>query len=267
MLAKRIIPTILCRGRQMVKGTQFNSWRTVGLAAQAARIHQMRGVDEVVLLDITATLEGRGPDLDLVAELAEDCFMPLAVGGGVRTVDDVRAILRAGADKVVIGTAAIETPHLILECRERVGSQAIVAAIDARDESGQVYIRSGTARAERCFAKETAQNLAFLGAGEILLTSIAREGTLDGYDLRLIRAVAQSVDIPVVAHGGCGSYADMLAAIEAGADAVAAGAFFQFTDATPQGAAQYLAEHGIETRAPILTADGEVIPRQYGACG
>jgi cyclase len=250
MLSKRIIPTILCRGRQMVKGARFDSWRTVGLAAQAVRIHQMRGVDEIVLLDVAATAEGRGPDLDMVTELAEVCFMPLAVGGGVRTVDDARALLRAGADKVVIGTAAVELPNLIMECRERIGSQAVVAAIDTIDDLGQVYIRSGTMPVGGLFAEQAAKNLAFLGAGELLLTSIAREGTLKGYDLRMIRAVATAVDIPVIAHGGAGTYQDMLEAIEAGADAVAAGALFQFTDSTPQGAAAYLAERGIETRTP-----------------
>lgn len=250
MLARRIIPTILCRGRQMVKGRQFDSWRSVGLAAQAVRIHQMRGVDELMLLDIAATMEGRGPDLELVAELAEGCFMPLAVGGGVRTVDDVRALLRAGADKVVIGTGAIET-RVVQEAAERVGSQALVVSIDVWGP--QVYARNGTkpmhtSPGKILTATEWAMEVERHGAGEILLTNFKREGTLEGYDLDLIRWVAQAVSIPVIAHGGCGSYTDMEAAIEAGADAVAAGAFFQFTDATPAAAARYLHQHGIETR-------------------
>jgi len=248
MLSKRIIPTILCRGRQMVKGARFDSWRTVGLAAQAVRIHQTRGVDELMLLDVAATAEGRGPDLDLVAELAEVCFMPLAVGGGIRSVDDVRALLRAGADKVVIGAATLHVPNLLREAADRVGSQALVAAADVR--GGFVVFKGVPEYARRRRPVRWAMYLEQHGAGEILLTSIDREGTMEGYDLPIIRAVSNYVSIPVIAHGGAGTYQHLLEAIEAGADAVAAGAMFQFTDQTPLEAARYLAEHGIETRLP-----------------
>ena len=230
-LAVRIIPTILCRGRTMVKGQQFNAWRSVGLAAQAVRIHQQRGVDEVCLLDIGATPEGRGPDLDLVRELSEDCFSPLAVGGGVRTVEDVRALFRAGADKIVIRTGS---PGLVKEAAGVVGRQAVVAALDYGPGQTPAVIR--------------AREWEIAGAGEILLTSMEREGMMVGYDLETIAAVARAVDIPVIAHGGCGTYQHMVEAVEAGASAVAAGAMFQFTDQTPRGAAEYLAQHGIEAR-------------------
>lgn len=245
MLAKRIIPTLLCRGRTLVKGQKFNSWRSVGVAEQAVRIYQAREVDELVLLDITATAEGRGPDLKLIEQLAQACFMPLAVGGGVRTVDDVRTLLKAGADKVVVGTSAYRDPYALFKMAEAVGSQAIVVAIDVRGKS--VYVESGKTLTQSTplrFAKMAS----WCGAGEILLTSIDREGTMAGYDLDLVRQVAAELDIPVIANGGCGSYEHMREAIQAGASGVAAGAFFQFSDATPAGAAEYLQGHGVEVR-------------------
>lgn len=246
MLAHRIIPIILCRGRTLVKGKQFDSWRSVGVAAQAARIHAMRGVDEICLLDIGATPEGRGPDLGLVEELSEAMFCPLAVGGGVRTVADVKALLRAGADKVVIGTAWLENIGFLTEVADVVGCQAIVASVDVR--AGRAWGRCGKSPAAPnppAFVAFAAQDS---GAGEILLTSIEREGTMEGYDIDLIKRVSNAVSIPVIANGGCRSYADMAGAIKAGASAVAAGAFFQFEEATPKEAAQFLAAHGIEAR-------------------
>lgn len=247
-LAKRIIPTILCKGRQMVKGIAFESWRSVGSAQQGVRIHQARGVDELVLLDISATAEGRGPDLQLVGELTAECFMPLAVGGGIRTVEDVKRLLRAGADKVVIGTMGFSAiPNVVKDVAEAVGSQAVVVSIDVR--AGEVYTHGGRHRAGHGIgAVEYAQILEREGAGEILLTSIEREGALRGYDLELIRTVSAAVKIPVIAHGGAGTYQHMLEAIQAGADAVAAGSMFLFTEATPRGAAEYLAQHGVEAR-------------------
>lgn len=248
-LAKRIIPTLLCRGRQLVKGASFDSWRSVGLAAQAVRIHSMRGVDELVLLDIAATAEGRGPDLGLVEELSEVCFMPIAVGGGVRSVADAKALLRAGADKIVVGSGHNEVDDLVYRLSSEFGSQAIVVSIDVRN--GTYWTHSGT-HDTMLDAVTAAKGAEAVGAGEILLTSIDREGTLSGYDLDLIRAVSQAVSVPVIAAGGCGSYEHMHQAILAGADAVAAGAMFQFTDATPQGAAEYLARQGVEVRKPYL---------------
>lgn len=240
-----MIPTILCRGRAMVKGKQFNAWRSVGLASQAVRVQAIRGVDEIMLLDISATPEWRGPDMALVEELAETVFCPLTVGGGIRSVTTVQALLRAGADSVVIGTAALEEPYLLQQLRDSVGSQAVVVSVDVR--GGEVYTRCGKNPVQR-HPIEWAETVQRWGAGEILLTSIDREGTLDGYDLELIRKVAKFVDVPLVANGGCGSYEDMARAIDAGADAVAAGAFFQFTDGTPKEAALYLQQHGIEAR-------------------
>lgn len=246
MLAKRIIPTLLVRGRTLVKGERYDSWRSIGHALQGAKVHAKRGVDELLILDIAATAEGRGPDLDMVRELSEGCFIPITVGGGVRSLADIDALLRAGADKVCIGTAAFELPSLIPDARQRFGAQAIVASLDVR--GGQVTYRCGSYALEPDTPRAVALALERAGAGEILLSSVDRDGTMAGYDLDLIREVAQAVDVPVIASGGCSGYEDMLAAFRAGADACAAGALFAFTDSTPRGAAQHLKAHGVEVR-------------------
>lgn len=244
-LATRIIPTLLCRGRQLIKGKRFDSWRSCGLAAQAVRIHQARGVDELVLLDIGATPENRGPDLHLVEELAQVCFMPLAVGGGVRSLEDVQKLLASGADKVVIGTALFEDPYLATKIADRIGRQVLVAAVDVKD--GVVWTHCGRV-AHKSHPAAYCEVLQIMGVGEILLTSIDREGMMEGYDEALIAQVADRVDLPVIAHGGAGSYEHLALGLTAGASAVAAGSLFQWTDATPQGAAQYLDKHGFTVR-------------------
>lgn len=234
MLAKRIIPTMLVRGRTLVKGERFDSWRSIGHALQAAKVHAKRGVDELMILDIAATAEGRGPDLDMVRELSDGCFIPITVGGGVRSLQDIDALLRAGADKVCI-CSALKTEHTLLhDAASRFGRQAIVTCLEVRDG--------------REHAPKAAELMAELGAGEILLSCVDRDGTLQGYDLDLIREVSQAVDISVIASGGCSGYPDMLAAFKAGADACAAGALFAFTDSTPRGAARFLSSQGLEMR-------------------
>lgn len=247
-LAHRIIPTFLVKRQTLVKGKRFSGDRVVGHAKQAILIQAARGVDEVCVLDITATKEGRGPDLKLIEDLAQGLFAPLAVGGGVRSLADVRALLRAGADKVVIGSA----PYIIRECADVVGSQAIVAALDVITLPNGLRITRTCATHESVNVSgapiERAKELEQLGAGEILLTSIEREGAMEGYNLDLIRGVSAAVSVPVIAHGGCRDYEDMAAAISCGASAVAAGALFQFTENTPRGAAQYLAAKGVEVR-------------------
>ena len=232
-LAVRIIPTLLKRGQHLVKGKRFSADRVVGHVEQAARIHQARGVDELIILDVDATKNGKGPDFAAIESLTAKCFMPLTVGGGVRSIADVEDLLRAGADKVAIKTAYLKSPKFVMDCAVRFGSQAIVAAVDWGSCIGLSV---------RCSI------LAALGAGEILLTSIDREGTMEGYDIDIISEVARAVSIPVIAHGGCSGPEDMLKAIQAGASAVAAGALFQFTDHTPQSCARWLAEHGVEVR-------------------
>lgn len=243
-LAVRIIPTLLYRGSTLVKGKQFQSWRSVGHVQQAARIHAMRGVDELCCLDIGATPEGRGPDFALVEKLTDGNFCPVTVGGGVRTVEDVKLLLRAGADKVAIGSHLFHS-NVMREASGAFGSQAIVGVIDCKD--GRVWSDCGATRWSMnpvSFAKLLEDD----GAGEILLTSIDREGTMEGYDLDLIKAVSEAVSIPVIAHGGAGTYSDFHKAILAGADAVAAGSIFLFTDSTPRGAAEFLHAKGVEIR-------------------
>lgn len=246
MLAKRVIPTMLVRGRTLVKGERFNGWRSIGHAAQAARVHARRGVDELMILDIAATAEGRGPDLDLVRELSEGCFIPITVGGGVRSLQDIDALLRAGADKVAIGAAAVEVKGLVRAATDKYGSQAIVAIVDVLWPGGcAMYRRDLVADANPVAHAEWLQAQ---GAGELLVQRIDRDGTMAGYDLALIREVAQAVSVPVIASGGCSGYADMQAAFQAGADACAAGALFAFTDATPRGAAKFLHDNGVVVR-------------------
>lgn len=248
-LAVRIIPTLLNRHGKLVKGRQFKADRVVGATLQAARIHQSRGVDELCILDIAATPEGRSPDFEMIEQLTAGCFMPISVGGGVKSVGDVQRLLRAGADKVVIGTWAWMS-DVVRRAADMVGSQAVVVSVDVRGGvKGKICVRSGASEmGAGPSVRQCAMNIESCGAGEILLTSIDREGTMQGYDLDLISTVARSVSIPVIAHGGCGTYEHMLQAIKAGASAVAAGAMFQFTDQTPKGAAQYLAAQGIEVR-------------------
>jgi cyclase len=204
-----------------------------------------RDVDELIILDIAATPDGRGPRFAEVKHLCENLFMPVTVGGGVRTCEDIRSLLRAGADKVAINTMAVEHPSYVALAAKDFGSQAITVSIDIL--AGRVVSGCGRKSTGRKPA-EWAEEVASHGAGEILLTSVDRDGTMQGYDLELIQSVSQAVDIPVIAAGGCGTYRHMQEAFEAGAHAVASGAMFQFCEATPKGAARYLNEHEIPVR-------------------
>jgi len=238
-LTVRIVPILLKRGNSLVKGKQFNAWRSVGHPLQAARIHSTREVDELIFLDIGTK---QGPDLDAIKRLTKDAFIPVTVGGGVRSIQDVAELLRDGADKVAICTHAAA---IIPEASERFGRQAVVAGIDVLN--GYVAFEKGVVKTDKC-PGAWARQLEKMGAGEILLQCVERDGMMNGYDLDLIEFVANDVSIPVIAAGGCGSYEDMFKAVGAGASAVAVGAFFQFTDATPKGAAAYLKGKGIHTR-------------------
>lgn len=207
---------------------------------------ERRDVDELIILDVTATPNNRSPRFEEVTALCENLFMPVTIGGGIRNESDIRRLLAGGADKVAINTVAVETPGLIETAARKFGSQAVVVSIDVR--AGRVHTRCGrfdTAIDPVAWAVEVSDR----GAGEILLTSIERDGMLDGYDLDLIRSVVDAVDIPVIAAGGCGSYEHMAEVLrETKAHAVAVGAAFQFTECTPRGAAKYLHEHGISVR-------------------
>ncbi len=252
MLKVRIIPTLLHKDFGLVKGVGFNSWRRTGSVMQAVKVYNLREVDELVFLDVAATPAGRSPDFHLIDDIADECFMPLTVGGGVSSIGDFERLLAVGADKVAINTAAIADPSLIEEAAGRFGSQCVVVAIDfRRDPDGKlaVHDRCGT-RPAGLECVDWARRAEQLGAGEILLTSIERDGTMLGYDQEAIRDVAASVSIPVIASGGAGSYAHMKAAIDAGAAAVAAASIYHFTELTPLEAKAYLKEAGIPVRMP-----------------
>jgi cyclase len=249
MLKIRVMPTLLHKDLGLVKGIGFDSWRRVGTEMQTIRVYNLRKVDELVFLDIAATSAGRRPDFDLVDQLADECFTPLTVGGGISSVEDVRDLLMAGADKVAVCTAAIEGRDLVKQIAERFGSQSLVVAIDVRAQGArhEVFTRAGTSPTG-LDPVAVAVRAAEQGAGEILLTSVERDGTMSGYDIEMVRSVARAVDVPVIASGGCGSAGDMADALRAGAAAVAAASMFHFTELTPLVAKQYLADQGFPVR-------------------
>lgn len=250
MLKVRVIPTLLVREVNLVKGPAFDSWRAVGSPMQAVKVFNRRDVDELIILDIAATPNSRGPDLDMVATLSRECFVPLTVGGGITHIDQVRSLLLAGADKVAINSAAYTNPALLSEASEQFGVQCVVAAIDYRThEIGAVecFSRCGTQPTGRN-PVEWAKELEKQGAGEILLTAIERDAMMTGYDIEMIEAVSAGVSIPVIASGGAGNYCDMEAAIRAGASAVSAASIYLFTEMTPLAAKSHLASAGIAVR-------------------
>lgn len=250
MLKIRVIPTMLYKDFGLVKGVRFDSRRAVGSPMQSVKIYNLRNVDELVFLDVTATLNSRGPDLTLIDELADECFMPLTVGGGVRSVDDVGALLRVGADKVAVGTALVEHPDAVRQAAARYGSQCIVAAVDFRrgpNGDPRAWIRAGT-RDAGVSALELSTTAEGLGVGEILLTSIDRDGTMEGFETDVIAAVCAAVQVPVIASGGAGSSADVADAVRAGASAVAAASIFHFTEQTPLGVKEHLKASGFPVR-------------------
>ncbi|MBI4347019.1 MAG: imidazole glycerol phosphate synthase subunit HisF [Elusimicrobia bacterium] len=254
MLKNRLIPVLLLNAGRMVKGVRFGEFRDVGHPVTTARVYDAQGADELVFLDIQAAREGRGTLADVVMQVAEGCFMPLTVGGGVRSIDDFRRLLKAGADKVSINTAAVERPALISEAAAVFGAQCVVVSIDAkRNAEGrrEVATYAGTkftGLEPVAWAKEAAR----LGAGELLITSVDHEGAMKGYDLELTRQVAEAVDIPVVAHGGVGTLEHLAQGLREGkASAVAAASIFHFTDQSVIKAKTYLKQAGVEVRWPL----------------
>ncbi len=262
MLKTRIIPTLLWKDFGLVKGVAFDSWRRVGTVLPAITVYNSRDVDELVLLDITATPQQREPDYDAVRDFAGQCFVPLTIGGGVNSIEAIRGLLRAGADKVAINSAAYARPELIGEAAGRFGSQCVVVSIDARrDEQGRYSCYS------HCGQQATGQELVAwarrveeLGAGEILLTAIDRDGTQQGYDLDMIRQVSEAVTIPVIASGGAGQPEHFLQALQHGADAVAAASLFHFTEKTPADIKNYLRQQGIAVRNVQQRGPGHASP-------
>jgi cyclase len=255
MTARRIIPCLDVKDGRVVKGVQFVKLRDAGDPVEAAAAYNQAGADELCFLDITASHERRGTLLDVVARTAEQVFMPLTVGGGVREVEDVRKLLLAGADKVAINTSAVERPELISQASARFGAQAIVVAIDARarDPGGglngwEVFVHGGrtpTGMDAIAWAEKVTQ----LGAGELLVTSMDRDGTRQGYDLPLTKEISDRVGVPVIASGGVGNLEHLREGlVEGGADAVLAASIFHFGEFTVPEAKKYLLQHGVPVR-------------------
>jgi imidazole glycerol-phosphate synthase subunit HisF len=256
MLAKRIIPCLDVNAGRVVKGVNFVDLRDAGDPVEIARQYDQQGADEVTFLDITASSDARDLILPMIEAVADQVFIPLTVGGGVRTVEDVRRLLNAGADKISINTAAIQNPTLIKDCADKFGSQCIVVAIDAKrvGDHWEVFTHGGR-NPTGLNAVDWAKKVAQLGAGEILLTSMDRDGTGQGFDLELTRAVSLAVNIPVIASGGVGGLQDLVDGVTQGAaDAVLAASIFHFGQHTIGEAKQYMADRGVCVRGAGVSA-------------
>mgnify|MGYP005989431139 CR=1 FL=1 len=252
MLKTRIIPTLLWKRPGLVKGIGFDSWRRTGTVLPQIKVYNIREVDELIVVDITATNENNEPDYEEIAEFTVESFVPMTVGGGVRTLEHFKKLLRVGADKIAVNTAAYQDPELITAAANRFGNQCVVASIDFRKSAAgyRCASHSGTQLIDRC-PLEWAQELERLGAGEILLTSVDLDGTMEGYDVEFTRKVSDAVNIPVIASGGAGNYGHMREVLQDGmASAVAAASIYHFTEQTPLEAKAYLAQHGIPVRIP-----------------
>lgn len=270
MHRKRIIPCLDVRDGRVVKGVNFVAIRDAGDPVELAARYDAEGADELIFLDITASHERRDIIVDLAARCAEEVFIPFTIGGGLSTVDDVRRILTAGADKVTMNTAAVEDPELIRRCAERFGSQCIVVAIDAKRVAGsgeagapprwEVYVHGGRTPTG-IDAVEWARRATELGAGEFMLTSMDRDGTRDGYDLELTRAVARAVGVPVIASGGVGTLEHLAEGLIAGeADAVLAASIFHYGEHTIAEAKAFLAARGVPVRLVEPAGEGHESP-------
>jgi cyclase len=250
-LAKRVLPCLDVDAGRVVKGTRFVDLVDAGDPVELAARYDAEGADELVFLDITATIEGRGATLDVISRTAEEVFIPLTVGGGVRSEEDVRTLLRAGADKVAVNSAAVREPELLARCAERFGTQCMVVAIDAkrRNDSWEVYVDAGRTASGRDAVAWAVEATERHGAGEVLLTSMDRDGTGEGYDLELLRSVGDAVGVPVVASGGAGIAEHFAQAIvEGGADAVLAASRFHFERLTIREVKRHLSSRGIPVR-------------------
>ena len=253
-LAKRIIPCLDVTNGRVVKGVNFIELRDAGDPVEISRRYDEQGADELTFLDITASSDNRDLILRIIEEVAAQVFIPLTVGGGVRQVEDVRRLLNAGADKVSINTSAVQNPQLVADAASHYGSQCIVVAIDAKQVGGtnnnrwEVFTHGGR-KATGLDAVEWAKKMQVLGAGEILLTSMDRDGTRNGFDLALTRAVSDAVDVPVIASGGVGNLQHLVDGVLQGhAEAVLAASIFHYGEYSIRQAKEYMAQHGIEVR-------------------
>lgn len=259
MLKIRVIPTLLLKNFGLVKGVSFDSWRRVGPALPAIKVYNQREVDELIFLDVSATTQLSEPDYELVKDLGADCFVPFTVGGGISELSQVQRLLAAGADKVSINSASYERPKLIEEIASKYGSQCLVVSVDVRYVEGDwiCFSHSGV-KSRGHKIRDWVKQVEDLGAGEILITSIDKDGTMSGYDLPLIEAVVDSVNIPVIASGGAGSYQDIVDVVnKAGAAAAAAASIFHFTELTPSGAKDALGCAGFPVRKNFIESSNE----------
>lgn len=251
MLKTRLIPLLLLNQGRMVKGVNFGNFRDVGQPISTAKIYDAQAADELVLLDISASREGRKALFDAVGEIAEHCFMPLTAGGGVRTVEDARKLLVAGADKVALNTAAVEKPELITEIAEQFGAQCVVVSIDVKTTDKhrwEVFTHAGT-KPTNLEAVAWAKYAVHLGAGELLVTNVDREGRREGYDLEFLRAVSEAVSVPVIASGGVGTLQDLVDGVKLGkAAAVSCASLFHFTDQSVIKARAFMKMAGLPMR-------------------
>jgi cyclase len=256
MLKVRVIPTLLWKQFGLVKGIGFDSWRRVGPVLPAVKVYNQREVDELILVDIIAHQTLDELDIESIDDFSQDCFVPFTLGGGITRIEQVQKLLRAGADKVCVNTAAYTNPELLSEIAKRHGTQCVVASIDVRQNlpgrGWQCYSHAGK-QPTGLEVSKWAREVEDRGAGEILITSIERDGTFQGYDLALIEAVVNAVNIPVIASGGAGNYQHMVDAVkQAGASAVAAASMFHFTEQTPAGAKVAMQSAGIPVRKNFI---------------
>ncbi|OIO80983.1 hypothetical protein AUJ84_02085 [Candidatus Pacearchaeota archaeon CG1_02_32_132] len=249
MLKYRIIPCLLFNDKTIVKSVKFKDLRMVGDPTTVARVFNERKADEMIFLDIMASRKNKEPNFAVIEGIARECFMPLTIGGGIKNMQHVDKLFQIGADKISLNTALVKNPDLIMEIVKKYGSQAVVASIDAKktDNGYRCFISSGNEESEYN-PIELAKIAESLGAGEILLNSIDKDGTMEGYDLELIRMVSSSVGIPVIACGGCGKVEDFVSAIKIGADAVCAASIFYFVGESMISSKDYMSKKGLNMR-------------------
>jgi cyclase len=250
MLKKRLIPVLLLKNGRMIKTKQFDKYRDVGNPITAAKIYDAQWADELVFLDILASIEERKNLIQIIDRVSEECFMPLTVGGGVKTIEDIKTLLNAGADKISINSAAVENPEFIKEASKKFGSANIVVSIDYKNVDGKnLVFTHGGKKQTNLDPVEWAKEVEKLGAGEILINCIDRDGMMNGYDIETIKKIANSVNIPVIACGGAGTLQDFADAINIGqASAVAAGSLFHFTDQNLIKTRSFMKERGLSVR-------------------
>lgn len=249
MLKVRIIPSLLIKDSLLVKDKQFKKDRIIGSIISSIKVFNSRKVDEIIVLDTQATNINQEPNYDLINQISNHCFIPLTVGGGITKIEHVSSLLKSGADKISINTSCINNIDLIVKIIKKYGSQILVASVDVKkiNEKYICFTNSGTVDTKQNVV-DVVKNLEKIGAGEILITSIDKDGMMTGYDLDLIKLISSNISIPIICNGGCKSYKDMLDAINAGADAIAASSIFNFTEQTPFEAKEFLKNNGVNVR-------------------